>query len=66
MAVMGGSIVEAMGTSKALQIAGTQGSGEACGIFVGKHDPKMGNLTSRRADIDVDELIARENCADCF
>jgi hypothetical protein len=53
--IMGGSIVEATRTGKALQIAGTQGSGEACGIFVGRHDPNMGILTSRRADIDADD-----------
>ena len=52
---MGGSIVEAMRTGKLLHIAGTQGSGEACGIFVGRHDPSMGISTSWRADIDVDD-----------
>ena len=55
MVIMGGSIVEATRTSKALQIAGTQGAEEAGGIFLGKHDPNMGMLTSRRADIDVDD-----------
>jgi hypothetical protein len=55
MVVMGGWIVEDTRTGKALQIAGTQGSGEACGISVGKHDLNMGILTSRRADIDVDD-----------
>jgi hypothetical protein len=47
--------VEAMRTGKPLQIAGMQGSEEACGIFVGKHDPSMGISTSWRADIDVDD-----------
>jgi hypothetical protein len=55
MVIMGGSIVEAMRTGKLLQVAGTQGSGEACGIFVGKHDPNVGIFTSRRADIDIDD-----------
>ena len=51
---MGGSMMEATRTGKALQIAGAQGAEEACSIFVSKHDPNMGMLTSRRADIDVD------------
>jgi hypothetical protein len=55
MVIMRGSIVEAMRTGKPLQIAGMQGSEEACGIFVGKHDPSMGISTSWRADIDVDD-----------
>ena len=55
MAIIGGSMMEATRTGKALQIAGTQGSGEACGTSVGKHDLNMGILTSRRADIDVDD-----------
>jgi hypothetical protein len=42
MVIMGGSMTEAMRTGKPLQIAGTQGSGEAFGIIVGKHDPNMG------------------------
>ena len=55
MVIMGGSIVEATKTSKALQIVGTQVAEEACCIFLVKHDPNMGMLTSRRADIDVDD-----------
>lgn len=36
--IMAGSIVEAMEAGTPLQIAGADGSSEACGIFVGRHN----------------------------
>ena len=54
MDVMSKSIVEAMDAGTPLQIAGADGSSEACGIFVGKHSQNMKIFTSWHAGIDVD------------
>lgn len=52
MDIMAGSIVGAMEAGTPLQIA--DGSSEACGIFVGKHDRNMKIFTSWHAGVDVD------------
>jgi hypothetical protein len=54
MDIMAGSIVEAMEAGTPLQIAGADGSSEACGIFVGKHNQNMKIFTSWHAGVDVD------------
>jgi hypothetical protein len=54
MDIMAGSIVEAIEAGTPLQIAGTDGSSEACGIFVGKHDQNMKIFTSWHAGVDMD------------
>jgi hypothetical protein len=54
MDIMAGSIVEAMESDTPLQIAGADGSSEACGIFVGKHNQNMKIFTSWHAGVDVD------------
>jgi hypothetical protein len=54
MDIMAGSIVEAIEAGTPLQIAGADGSSEACGIFVGKHNQNMKIFTSWHAGVDVD------------
>jgi hypothetical protein len=54
MDIMGGSIVEAMEAGTPLQVAGADGSSEACGIFVGKQKQNMKIFTSWHAGVDVD------------
>jgi hypothetical protein len=54
MDIMAGSIVEAMEVGTPLQIAGGDGSSEAYGIFVGKHNQNMKIFTSWHAGVDLD------------
>ena len=52
--IMARSIVEAMEAGTLLQIVGADGSGENCGIFVGKHNQSMKIFTSWHAGVDLD------------
>jgi len=54
MNIMAGSIVEAMEVGTPLQIVSGDGSSEACGIFVGKHNLNMKIFFSWHAGVDVD------------
>jgi hypothetical protein len=54
MDIMAESVVEAIRTGVPLQTAGTWGSGNSCGVFVGVQDSSMGMFTSWHAGIDVD------------
>jgi hypothetical protein len=54
MDIMAGSIVEAMEAGTPLQVAGADGSSEACAIFVGKHSQNMKIFTSWHAGAGVD------------
>ena len=54
MDIMAGSIVEAMDAGTPLQIAGADGSSDACGVFVGKHNQNMKIFTSWHAGIGLD------------
>jgi hypothetical protein len=54
MDIMAESVVEAIRTGVPLQTAGTWGSANSCGVFVGVQDSSMGMFTSRHAGTDVD------------
>jgi len=54
MDLMAESVVEVIRTGTPLEIAGTEKSAGACGVFVGLEDSRLGVYTSWHAGIDVD------------